>query len=165
VIAALCAEMSKVSALADAGTPALLERLDAAQFANELKASRELADATWSEDDFPSARIASNAPADLVRAATVAIKVALDEVKSAPHAIDVRTHDDALVIRAGTVPGLNALPLVSGGPGAAPVNVVRGGKGLSLIWATFVFGQHGIQTWSHRDHKGSVGLRIPLVTI
>jgi hypothetical protein len=165
VIAGLCAEMSKVSALADAGEPALLERLSPSHLAGELKAASDLAGATWSEDGFPAAAIATNAPADLVRAAAVAIKAAFDDEKSAPHVIEMRAHDDALVVRAGSTPGLDALPLTPGDPGAVPVNVVRGGKGLSLIWATFVFGQHGIQAWSHRDHKGSIGLRIPLVTI
>jgi signal transduction histidine kinase len=165
VIAALCVEMSKVSALADAGTPTLVERMDAGRLLEELKAASELAGATWSEGDAVAGRIATNAPADVVRAAMVAIKVAFDDEKNVPHTIDVKAPGDALVIRAGSQAGLAALPSAPGGPGAVPVNVVRGGKGLSLIWATFVFGQHDIQAWSHKDHKGSVGLRIPLENI
>jgi hypothetical protein len=165
VIAALCVEMSKVSALADAGAPALVERVDPARLLGELKAASELAGATWSEENASAGRIATNAPMDLIRAATVAIKVAFDEEKSVPHTIDVKAHGDALVIRAGSAAALESLPSAPVGPGAVPINVVRGGKGLSLIWATFVFGQHGIQAWGHRDHKGSIGLRIPLETI
>ena len=165
VIAALCAEMSKVSALADAGTPTLVERMDPARLLDELKAASELAGATWSEENAVAGRIATNAPSDLVRAAMVTIKVAFDEEKNVPHTIDVKVLGDALVVRAGSQAALASLPSAPGGPGAVPVNVVRGGKGLSLIWATFVFGQHDIQAWSHRDHKGSIGLRIPLETI
>jgi len=165
VIAALCAEMSKVSALADAGTPTLVERMDPARLLDELKAASELAGATWSEENAVAGRIATNAPSDLVRAAMVTIKVAFDEEKNVPHTIDVKVLGDALVVRAGSQAALASLPSAPGGPGAVPVNVVRGGKGLSLIWATFVFGQHDIQTWSHQEHKGSVGLRIPLENI
>jgi hypothetical protein len=165
VIAALCAEMSKVSALADAGAAALVERLDPARLVGELEAASDLAGATWSQQNVAAGRIATNAPMDLIRAATVAIKVAFDEEKNVPHTIDVTTDGDALIIRAGSSAALESLPSAPAGPGAVPVNVVRGGKGLSLIWAAFVFGQHGIQAWSHRDHKGSLGLRIPLETI
>ena len=165
VIAALCGEMSKVSSLADAGTPTLVERMDPARLLGELKAASELAGATWSEENAVAGRIATNAPSDLVRAAMVTIKVAFDEEKNVPHTINVKLLGDALVIRAGSQAALTVLPSAPGGPGAVPVNVVRGGKGLSLIWATFVFGQHDIQAWSHQDYKGSVGLRIPLENI
>ena len=72
---------------------------------------------------------------------------------------------DWLVIRAGTPAAMSALPPAPHDPGASAVNVVRGGRGLALIWATFVLDQHGIQTWNHPDYKASVGLRIPLVTV
>lgn len=165
VIGVLCADIGKVCALAEAGTPSLVERFEAVALASALKEASELAHATWSDDISAAARFATNAPKDIVRAIAVAIRVAFDEGKSSPHAIEVKTHDDALLIRAGTTAGLTALPAAPGGPGAVPVNLVRGGKGLSLIWAAFVFEQHGIQTWSHEGYQASVGLSIPLVTI
>ena len=164
VIAVLCTDMGKVSALAEASEPALAERLDATALAHRLKATPELAAASWTDALPTAARIATNAPADLVRAIGVVIKAAFDEDKGSPHAVDVSAHGDALVIRAGTPAALSALSPEPDGPGAAPVNTVRGGKGLSLIWATFVAEQHRIQIWNHQAHRASVGVRIPLVT-
>lgn len=165
VIAVLCTDMTKVGALAETTSPALLERLDAAVLARDLAAAGEVAGATWDTTLAPTARIATNAPADLLRAIAVTIKSAFDEGTSAPHAVAIEAERDWLVIRAGTPAAMTALPAAPNEPGATAVNVVRGGRGLSLIWATFVLDQHGIQTWNHQDYKASVGLRIPLVTV
>lgn len=165
VIAVLCAEMSKVSALSEAAAPALAERLDAAALMQDLQAAGELAGAEWSGLSAPGARIATNAPKDLVKALAVVIKVAFDDDKSAAHRVDVSRDGDALVVRAGTGDAVAALPAAPDGAGATAPDVVRGGKGLSLIWATFVADRHRIQMWGHQAHKASVGLRIPLVTV
>lgn len=165
VIAALCTEMGKVGALADAVSPALIQRLEIATLARDLKAAGGLAGVTWHEDAAPPARIATNAPADAVRAIAVMIKAACDEEQGSPHAVQIGAEPDALVIRAGTPEAVAALPSSPHDPGATAVTVVRGGKGLSLIWATLVLGQHGIQIWNHQDYKASVGFRIPLVTV
>lgn len=164
VIAVLCTDMVRVGALAEAGEPALTERLEATAFAHGLKAKPELAAASWTEAWPPAARIATNAPVDLVRAIGVVIKAAFDEDTRSPHVVDIGADGDALVIRAGTPATLSALSHQPDGPGATPVNTVRGGKGLSLIWAAFVIEQHRIQMWNHHAHKASVGVRIPLVT-
>ncbi len=165
VIAGLCAEMSKVSALSEAGAPALVERLDSSDFARDLQAAGDLAGAEWSDLPAPGARIATNAPRDLVKALSVVVKAAFDEAKSAAHRVEVSRDGDHLVMRAGTPAALADLPAAPDGSGATDLNVVRGGKGLSLIWATFVADQHRIQMWSHQAHKASVGIRIPLVTV
>lgn len=165
VIAVLCAEMSKVSALTEAPAPALAERLDTSALADDLRSAADLAGAEWSDLPAPGARIATNAPKDLARALAVVIKAAFDEAKNAAHRIEATREGDALIVRAGTPDAVAALPTGPDGTGATAVNVARGGKGLSLIWATFVASQHGIQMWGHEAHKASVGLRIPLVTV
>lgn len=164
VIAILCADMSKVSALAETGDCPLAERLDVTALAAALQALPELAGAAWTAALPTVARIATHASTDLVRAIGVVIKMAFDEDNSAPHVVALSIHHDALVLRAGTQTALEALSPEPEGPGAAPVDVVRGGKGLSLIWATVVTDQHRIQMWNHQAHKASVGLRIPLVS-
>jgi signal transduction histidine kinase len=164
VIAVLCTDMSKVSALAESGEPVLAERLAATALAEGLKGAPDLAEASWTDTLPTGARIATNAPADLVRAVGVVIKMAFDDDKGSPHAVDLSTHGHALVIRAGTQAALNVLSHAPDGPGASAVDIARGGKGLSLIWATFVAEQHRIQMWNHQAHKASVGLRIPLVS-
>ena len=164
VIAVLCADIGKVSALAEAGTPALAERLDATQLADDLRACHELAGAT-ADGEPPAGRIATNAPKELVRAMAIVIKSAFDEAKQEPHHYEWQADGEALVIRAGTPEGVRALPATADGDGAEAFNVVRGGKGLTLIWAAFVLGQHGIKTWNHPAHKSSVGFHIPLVRL
>lgn len=164
VIAVLCAEIGKVSALAEAGAPALPERLDTRQLAADLCECSELAGATAGGEP-PTGQIATNASKDLVRAIATMIKAAFDEAKHEPHHYEWEATGEALVIRAGTPDGVRALPSTADGDGAAAVNVVRGGKGLTLIWAAFVLEQHGIQTWTHPAHKASVGFRIPMVRL
>jgi hypothetical protein len=165
VIAVLCADMGRVSALAEAGAPVLAERLDASALSAELKATPGLGAASWTEAVPPGVRLNTNAPQDLVRAIAIVITAAFDEDKRGPHAIDVRVDHDALVVRAGTPAALSVLSAMPDGPGATPLNVVRGGKGLSLIWASFVASQHRIQMWNHDAHKASVGLRIPVGSV
>lgn len=164
VIAVLCADIGKVSALAEAGSPALPERLDATRLAADLRECIELAEATAGGEP-PAGRIATNAPTDLVKAIAIVIKSAFDEAKQAPHRYEWHADRDALIIRAGTAEGVRALPSTADGDGATAVDVVRGGKGLTLIWAAFVLEQHGIQTWHHQAHKASVGVRIPMVRL
>ena len=66
----------------------------------------------------------------------------------------------APMIAAAGVSALEAGP----DAGAAPqVNFTKGGKGLRLIWAAFVLQQHRVHTWTHPDHRNSVGFRLPLV--
>lgn len=165
VIAVLCADMSKVSALWEGGSPALVERLGAGALARQLGEAGELAGATWLSEPASAAQLATNTAKDLVRAMAVMLRSAFDEDKDAARVLDMTEHGGALVVRGGSA---NAVPLVPTAPdaeGAVPVNVERGGRGLTLIWALFVLDQHGIQTWRHQDHKASVGFRIPLVTV
>lgn len=164
VIAVLCADIGRVSALAEAGAPALAERLGVTQLADDLRECGELAGATAGGEP-PAGQIATNASKDLVRAIATVIKSAFDEAKHEPHHYEWEGNGEALVILAGTTAGVRALPSTADGDGAAAVNVVRGGKGLTLIWAAFVLEQHGIQTWTHPAHKASVGFRIPLVRL
>jgi hypothetical protein len=165
VIAVLCAEISKVSALSEAGSPALLERLDAAALAQELGDAGELEGATWLTTPASAARVATNAPKELVRAMVVTLRSAFDEDKGAARMLDMTEHDGALVVRGGSGHAVHAVPVAADAAGAVPVNVERGGRGLTLIWALFVLDRHGIQTWRHQDHKASVGFRIPVVTV
>lgn len=162
VIATLCAEMSKVSALSEATAAALPERVDAAELAEDLQAAADLAGAEWTGIPAPGARIATNAPKDLLRALIVMIKVAFDEDKSAPHRVEFTRDGDHVIVRAGTPEALGALASRPDDESASEINVVRGGKGLTLIWATFVADQHRIRPWGHPSFKASIGFSIPL---
>lgn len=164
VIATICADIGKVVALSEAVSPALADRVDVAALAREIQACADLAGATWTGRTSP-AQVATYAARDLARAIAVMAKAAFDEEKGAPHVIDVEVDHEWLVIRAGAAGVVQALRQGPDADGAEAFNVVRGGLGMTLIGATFVLHQHRIQTWSLRDHKASVGLRIPLVTV
>lgn len=165
VIAGLCSEMSKVSALAETPAPPLSSRIDAADLVQEVRSASDLAGAAWSGDGTAGAPIATNAPRDLARAITVMIKAAFDEAKSAPHAVEIHGEERTLIILAGADSTVRALPAGPGALSTKAVDVVHGGKGLSLIWAAFVLQQHEIDTWTLQDHKASIGFRIPLVKL
>ena len=160
-LATLCNDMSKVSALSEKPSPALLERVATAQFVERLKSASEVEGASWSGDTTPAA-IASNGVNDLVHAVAIVAKAAFDEAREAPRAMHVQSGNE-LVMLAGSPQAVSAL---EAGPdaGAAPqVNFTKGGKGLRLIWAAFVLQQHRVHTWTHPDHRNSVGFRFPLV--
>ena len=169
-LATLCNDMSKVSALSEKPSPALLERVATAQFVEQLKGASEVEGAAWSGDHAKDAAgetkapaaIASNGVNDLVHAVAIVAKAAFDEAREAPRALHVRSGND-LVMLAGSPQAVSAL---EAGPdaGTAPqVNFTKGGKGLRLIWAAFVLQQHRVHTWTHPDHRNSVGFRFPLV--
>lgn len=163
VIAELCAQMSTVSALSDARSPVLLERLDAATLMVELGGVSELAGATCLAGPATPGRVASNASQDLVRAIAVLIRSACDHDPGAASVLSLDEHEGAWLLRGGAATAVTSLPDTPDGAGAVPVTIARGGQGLTLIWALFVLDQHGIQTWRHQDHKAAVAFRVPVV--
>ena len=165
VIATLCADMSRVSALSETPAPALAARIDAAALVQELIAASELSGAAWIGERAAGASIATNAPRDLARAIIVLIKSAFDEAKDAPHAIALHGDQNSLVLLAGAERTVHALQAGPGSDTTKAVDVIHGGKGLTLICAAFVLQQHQVETWTLQDHRASVGFRVPLVTV
>ena len=171
-LATLCNDMSKVSALSETPSPGLLERVPAPQLIAELKGTHEVEGVEWSGDTNTPVSVASNGAADLVRAIAIVAKAAFDDARDQPRVVRVvsgpahRSRGEGgseLTMLAGTP---DALPALAAGPDAAAarhVNFVRGGKGLRLIWAAFVLQQHRVHTWTHQDHRASVGFRFPVV--
>ena len=161
-LATLCNDMTKVGALSEAPSPGLPERVSAPQFFELLKGTSEVEGAQWSGDTSAPVSVASNSAADLVRAVAIVAKAAFDEAREQPRALRVAGGSE-LTMLAGTPEGITAL---ASGPEAAAarvVNFARGGKGLRLIWAAFVLQQHRVRTWTHQDHRASVGFRFPVV--
>ncbi|HJU42509.1 MAG TPA: hypothetical protein VJ691_06820, partial [Vicinamibacterales bacterium] len=169
-LATLCNDISKVSALSDAPSPALIERVAAAQFVERLKGASEVEGASWSGD--ATGAIASNGVSDLVHAVAIVAKAAFDEAREAPRAMHVANQlrqdsgahgGNELVMLAGSPQAVTALEAGPDAGVAQQVNFTKGGKGLRLIWAAFVLQQHRVHTWTHRDHRNSVAFRFPLV--
>lgn len=159
-LAALCADMGKVSALADRGAAAAAPRSPAPALVSMVRDHAELAGVTWlgSVDD----RTVSTFDArELAEAVAIALIATFEGDRTVAHTLDVSTPGD-LVLLAGTTMAITALRGGPGAEGAQPVNFGRGGHGLKLIWAAFILDAHGVRSWTHRDHRASVGFRIPL---
>ena len=161
-LATLCSDMNRVSALSDIPSPGLLERVPAPQLIERLKATSEVDGVEWSGDTSAPVSVASNGAADLVRAVAIVAKAAFDEAREEKRAMRV-VSDPELTMLAGTPEGVAALAAGPGVAEAREMNFTRGGKGLRLIWAAFVLQQHRVHTWTHEDHRGSVGFRFPVV--
>ena len=159
-LATLCVDMGKVSALSEsaAGMP---ERVTAAEFITSLRALNEVDGAEWTGDAGTRAIQTTNYR-DLAQAVAIASKAAFDESREAPRAIRTEA-GDALIVLAGANDSLAALQAGPAAPGARPVDFVKGGKGLKLIWAAFVLDKQQVQTWTSAGHRASIGFRIPLV--
>lgn len=161
-LATLCVDMGKVSALSESSAQqGIPERVTAEDFVKSVRAQSEVAGATWSGD--PGSRlIETSNQRDLAQAVAIVSKAAFDEARDQPHSVRTEGGDDLIMI-AGANDSLDALQAGPGAPGAKPVDFVKGGKGLKLIWAAFVLDRHQVQTWTTADHRASVGFRFPLV--
>jgi hypothetical protein len=162
-LATLCVDMGKVSALSERDSPpGVPEHLSAADFVTSLRGASEVAGASWM--GAPGGRmLAPGNHRELAQAVAIVAKAAFDEAKDAPHVITTDDVANELVVLAAAN---NSLPALQSGPDAAharAVDFAKGGKGLKLIWAAFVLDLHGVHTWTHSEHRASVGFRIPLV--
>jgi len=166
VLATLCADMNRVSTLSESPEPPLLERVAAAQLIGGLKAASEVEGAAWHGDTPPPAAVASTGARDLVHAVAIVARAAFDEAREARRVFRVESPDGrSLALLAGAEESVAALQSGPGDAKAQPVDLTRGGRGLKLIWASFVLQQHRVQMWNHQDHRASVGFRFPLVQV
>ncbi len=151
-----------MSALAESGSPSgVPEHVSAADFVTSLRAAGEVAGASWQGDAGDRAIVTTN-HRDLTQAVAIVSKAAFDEAKDAPHVVKTDGAGD-LIVLAGAADSLPALQAGPEAPQARAVDFGKGGKGLRLIWAAFVLDKHDVHTWTHSDHRASVGFRIPLV--
>ncbi len=165
-IVTLCADMGKVGALSETPNAALTGNIVVAQLIGSLQAAESMERAAWLGDVAPPASVATSGSKDLVRAVAVVARAAFDEAPDQPRTFSVEAIDGSTLTLIAGAPG----PVASlrSGPGdtkARPFDFSRGGKGLTLIWASFVLQQHRVETWSHQDHRASVGFRFPLVQV
>ena len=165
-LATLCVDMGKVGALSESRTPTgVPESLSATDFVKTVRAAGEVANASW-EGDAGERTIEAGNHRELAQAVAIVSKAAFDEARDEPHVVKTEMttgNGSDLIVLAGTV---DAVPALQAGPDATSaraVDFVKGGKGLTLIWAAFVLDLHRVQTWTHADHRASVGFRIPLV--
>ena len=167
-LATLCVDMGKVSTLSESASQGIPERVSAADFVTGLRAQSEIDGAAWAGTPVAAPGMAAlgmietTNHRDLLQAVAIVSKAAFDEAREAPHAVRTEA-GNALIVRAGANDSLAALQSGPGSPHARPVDFVKGGKGLKLIWAAFVLDKHRVQTWTDANHRASVGFSIPLV--
>jgi len=165
-LATLCVDMGKVSTLSESAAQGIPERVSAADFVTGLRAQSEIDGAAWTGDAGTRAAalgmIETPNHRDLLQAVAIVSKAAFDEARDASHAVRTEA-GNALIVLAGANDSLAALQSGPGAPTARPVDFVKGGKGLKLIWAAFVLDKHRVQTWTDANHRASVGFSIPLV--
>jgi hypothetical protein len=161
-LATLASDMSRVSALSEAPAPALTERVPAPQLVELLTRTSEVEGVDVSGEVTAPASVASNGSADLVRAVAIVARAAFDEARGQKHVLRINGGRE-LTVLAGTADAIAALEAGPDAADARHVNFARGGKGLRLIWAAFVLQQHRVHTWTHQEHRASVGFRFPLV--
>ena len=70
----------------------------------------------------------------------------------------------SLTLRLGGALAVAALPTHPGDADAAAPMLVRGGFGLSLLWAALVLEQHGVRAWQGREASAAIGLTFPVVS-
>ena len=165
-LATLFVDMGKVSTLSESASQGIPERVSAADFVTGLRAQSEIDGAAWADDagtrTAALGMIEATNHRDLIQAVAIVSKAAFDEAREAPHAVRTEA-GNALIVLAGANDSLAALQSGPGAPNARPVDFVKGGKGLKLIWAAFVLDKHRVQTWTDANHRASVGFSIPLV--
>lgn len=161
-LATLCVDMGKVSALADKAATGVPAHVPAADFIANLRSLDELKGAAWDGDVAGRRAIQSANYRELAQAIAIAATAAFDEDRTAAHTLRAAAGDDLMVL-AGTAVALPSLQAGPAAPDARAVDFAKGGKGLKLIWASFVLDKHGVQTWTDAGHRASIGFRIPLV--
>ena len=162
VLSSLCADMGKVSTLAEHPSLGLPERVPVTTFVQNLQALAEFEGASW-KIGADARMIESGNHRDLAQALAIVSRAAFDESRESPHGVHVGT-GSGLVVLAGDSEALPALESGPDAPDARTVDFAKGGKGLKLIWAAFVLERHQVQTWTDVNHRASVGFRIPLVS-
>lgn len=163
-LAGLCAEAGRLATISEAVDPPRPPRVAVSRLIDALQATLELQGLPWIGSCPTSIGVATWHVADLTSAIATTIRAVVDEARHRPTAIEVSLlGDDIFSLHAGVSAELAQL---AEGPDtllAAPFDVMRGGRGLSLVSAAFILARHHVQTWQMADRRSAVGIRIPLI--
>lgn len=161
-LATYCADMSRISSLAESAHAGIPERMTVAELLARVRAAGPaLSTADWS--GMESAGVFEGRPVtDVVEALAAVLGLPFDHNRGPALSLHASA-DDALTIMAGTDRARIALQEGPDSAIAAPVDLTRGGKGLTLIWAAFVLDKHGAHAWTLRSDPASVAIRLRLV--
>lgn len=163
VISRLCDEMGSIGSASGASPAALDGRVPAPALLASLQAALAAEAPDWRGTAAPDRAVATNGSEDIVRAVAALARMAFKDAAGAPRVAWVDSAPASLTLRIGSQPAVDALPGAPDGDDAVEVPVVRGGFGLSLMWAAFILEQHRVRAWHHATGRGAVGLLFPLV--
>jgi len=159
-LSALCSEVGALASIADAPGPPVKEQLPVDALLNDLRGGAELELVKWTGDINSTRAIETSGRRDLIRALALIARAVVDDARGRPVGIEVVAREGADVrFHAGVEAGIAALASGPQGEGATPFDIVRGGRGLSLIWATFILNQNHIQIWHHPAERAAVGFQ------
>jgi hypothetical protein len=163
VISTLCDEMGTIGSVANTGTPGLAGRVSARALLVTLQQVMAGDAPDWHGSIESDRAVATNGTEDVVRAVAALARMAFKDAGGAARVARVHTAGESVTLLIGGEPAVDALPRGPDGENAVDVPVVRGGFGLSLLWAAFVLEQHRVRAWHHATGRGAVGLLFPLV--
>ena len=158
-LSGLCSEVGTLAALADSVGPPVKEQVPVDVLLKDLRAIEELEKVTWTGEMSPSLVIATSSRRDLTRALSLIARAAVDDSRGRPVSVDVVADPSGLRFHAGVESGIAAVASGPNGAGATPFDLVRGGRGLSLIWAAFVLNHDHVDIWQHSAERAAVGFQ------
>ena len=163
-IAALCGEMGRLGALADADAPELRERMPARALVEGVCDALSSHTPTCRGVAIPERGIATDGGRNLPEAVAALGTMAFMDCGQGPKVVDVvAVSDTSLTLILGGEHETAACPRSPDEPGAAAPSLVRGGFGLSLLWAELVLNRHRVRAWHQPDAPGAIGVILPLV--
>jgi len=163
-IAALCGEMGRLAALADADPAELHGRMPARTLVEGLYTAQSNHTPARRGVAIPDRDIATDGGQSLPDALAALGSMAFGDAGPGPTVVDVvAASDTSLTVIMGEEQAAAACPRSPDEPTAAALSLVRGGFGLSLLWAARVLDRHRVRAWQQADAPGAIGVVFPLV--
>jgi signal transduction histidine kinase len=164
-IAMLCSDMGRLSAVTEAPAPSLHARVTAVSMLDAVSDALSRYAPARTGPMTPACVIATDGTHDLAAAVaalgTMACADAGPDDKAMTVTDSTRT---SLTLRLGGALAVAGLPAHAGDPDATAPMLVRGGFGLSLLWAAVVLERHGVRAWQGREASAAIGLTFPMVS-
>ncbi len=164
-IVTLCSDMGRLGALTEAAPPSLHARVTAVSVLDAVGDALMRYAPARTGTMAPASVIATDGTHDL--AAAVAAFGAMACADAGPDDKVMAVTDTtrtSLTLRLGGALAVAALPAHAGDADAAAPMLVRGGFGLSLLWAAVVLERHGVHAWQRREASAAIGLTFPMVS-
>ena len=164
-IVTLCTDMGRLGALIEGVAPHLPGRVSVASLLDEVNDALVRHAPLRSGATAPGTLIATDGTHDLATAVAALGTMACADAGPDDKVMAVTNETGtSMTLRVGSGRAVAALPPHADAPEAAVPLLVRGGFGLSLLWAAAVLARHGVRTWQSREPGAAVGVTFPVVS-